>query len=181
MVDQVELGLMLKLETGMPSKNPRLIAQGFTLIEILVVMLILGITITFAMLSFGDFGVKRRVVLATEQFVNFVKLVQQQAVLETSTLGIIVDQNTYQAMRFDPDQGWQSFPVNSIFRMREFPSSVHLQFKPRIASGHAPQIVINESGEMNRFQLHVLMKTDEVADITGHHSGLVKMEIHTSS
>lgn len=149
---------------------------GFTLIEILVVMVILGITITFAMLSFGDFGGKRRVILATEQFVNFVKLVQQQAVLETGTLGIKVADNSYQALRFDPDAGWQYFPENSIFRRREFPSSVQLQFQPRISSGQNPQIVINESAEMNRFQLNIILKTEEVAHVVGHHSGLIKME-----
>ena len=157
------------------------LARGFTLIEILVVMLIFGITISFAMLSFGDFGAKRRVVLAAEQFVNYVKLVQQQAVLETGTLGIRVDQNTYQALRFHPDKGWQLFPLKSIFRRREFPSSVFLQFEPRIPSGRDPQIVINESAEMNRFQLKVMMKDKKVVDIVGHHSGLLKMEVLGSS
>ncbi len=35
--------------------------KGFTLIEILIVLMIIGITLSFAILSFGDFGEGRKV------------------------------------------------------------------------------------------------------------------------
>ena len=53
--------------------------QGFTLIEILVVVLIIGITLGFALLAFGDFGRQRQIITAAETFVNYVTLVEQQA------------------------------------------------------------------------------------------------------
>ena len=49
------------LETGMTVNN-----KGFTLIEVMVVVVIIGITIGFAMLSFGDFGQSRRLLTAAE-------------------------------------------------------------------------------------------------------------------
>ncbi len=80
--------------------------RGFTLIEILVVLLIIGITMGFALMAFGDFGEKRRIVVAAEQFTNLIKLVQQQAILETSTLGIDVHDNHYDVLRFKPPASW---------------------------------------------------------------------------
>lgn len=156
---------MPKLEIGMSNK------KGFTLIEIMVVLLIIGITIGFALLAFGDFGAKRRAILASEQFVNFVKLVQQQAIMETSTLGIYVDDNSYQALRFDGSSRWQHFPAHSVFRKHAFPAQVTLQFKPKAALTKDPQIIINESGDMSAFTLAVLIQDDEVAVIEGHHNG----------
>ena len=161
---------MLKLEIGMSNK------KGFTLIEIMVVLLIVGITIGFAMLAFGDFGKKRRIILASEQFVNFVKLVQQQAIMETSTLGIYVKNNRYKAMRFDGASHWQQFPAHSIFRRHSFPAQATIQFQPNIASTKNPQIIINESGDMSSFKLAVNIENDEVAVIEGHHNGTIALE-----
>ena len=166
---------MPKLEIGMSNK------KGFTLIEIMVVLLIIGITISFALLAFGDFGAKRRVILASEQFVNFVKLVQQQATMETSTLGIYVDEHSYQALRFDSSSHWQHFPAHSVFRRHVFSTQATIQFKPKAAFSKDPQIVINESGDMNAFTLTVLIDNDEVAVIEGHHNGIVVLDVKSSS
>lgn len=166
---------MQKLEIGM-SNN-----KGFTLIEILVVLFIIGITIGFALLAFGDFGAKRRVVLASEQFVTYVKLAQQQAILETSTLGITVNNNSYQASRYSLSNSWQLFPAKSIFRKYTFPSEALLKFQSQLSQGTHPQIVINESGDMNAFTLTVNIKGEVVAVIVGHHNGLIELEKkHTS-
>lgn len=161
---------MLKLEIGMSNK------RGFTLIEILVVLVIIGITLGFVLLALGDFGAKRRIILASEQFVNYVKLIQQQAILETNTLGVVVVHNTYQAMYFDSSSHWRFFPKSGIFRKREFPSPTELQFQPKIVSGNGPQIVINESGDMNAFNLRVNVNNEPVAVIVGHHNGAIVLE-----
>ncbi len=51
---------MLRLVIGMQNRA-RADLNGFTLIEILVVIVIVGITLSFALLAFGDFGSERRI------------------------------------------------------------------------------------------------------------------------
>ena len=133
------------------------------------------------MLAFGDFGAKRRVILASEQFVNYVKVVQQQAILETGTLGIWVDTHSYQAMYFDASSHWKFFPANSIFRKHDFPSQTSLQLQSQIAFGKNPQIVINDSGDMNAFTLMIRINETIVAQVIGHQNGAIALETKFSS
>ena len=85
---------MQKSETGMTRP------KGFTLIEILIVIVIIGITIGFALIAFGDFGEGKRIRFAAEQLINTIKLSQQKAILESSTLGLKVDQSSYRVFKF---------------------------------------------------------------------------------
>lgn len=166
---------MLKLETGMFNE------RGFTLIEILVVLLIVGITIGFAMLAFGDFGAQRRAMFAIEQFVNDIKLVQHQAAIEISTYGVYVNQNDYQVFRFDPSGQWLKMTTNHIFRQHSFPTDVSVRFQPKIASHGAPQIVVNESGDMTSFHLMVELKGVVIGEVIGRHNGALQLKKKTPS
>lgn len=165
---------MPKLEIGMCNK------QGFTLVEIMVVLLIIGITLGFALLSFGDFGAKHQVVFAAEQFVNDVKLAQHQAILETSTLGIWVKQSSYQVYRFNAVGRWQLVSARGVFAKHLFPSQAVIQLQSKIVGSHAPQIVINESGDMTPFKLTIALQGKDLEVVTGHHNGAVTTQMASS-
>jgi len=126
--------------------------RGFTLIEILVVVAIIGITVGFAMLAFGDFGASRRAVVSAEQFSSYVKLVQQQAILETNTLGINLNQDGYGTYRF-VGGSWQQMSMKSIFHWRSFPKNVVANFRQTSSKNKFknPDIIISPSGDMNEF------------------------------
>jgi len=163
---------MLKLVTGMQTK------QGFTLIEILVVILIIGITLGFALLAFGDFGANRRIIVAAEQFVGYVKLVQQQAILETSTLGINFNKNGYQVMRFQTPASWQAMPQKSIFHTQYFPDSTVINLESNSKKSGNPQIIINSSGDMTAFTLHLGSAHQvDLATVVGTFDGNVSLQL----
>ena len=167
---------MPKLVTGMQN-NKTQSCSGFTLIEILVVVLIIGITIGLALLSFGDFGGQRRIIMAAEQFINYVKLVEHQAILETSTLGIRLHQNTYQVLRFQSSTHWQDMPKKSIFHQQHFPSSAVLRFANKTTKIGNPQIIINASGDMTPFKLTIgSEKQLNIVNVIGKRNGTITLQ-----
>lgn len=127
-------------------------AKGFTLTELLVVIVIIGVTLSFALLAFGDFGNKRRLIVAAEQFVYQVQLAQQQAILESSTLSIEIKDDHYQVMRFSSTKGWRQFAHQSLFQQQYFPrgtlTNLFIQNKNK-------RIIINPSGETTPFDLNL--------------------------
>jgi general secretion pathway protein H len=137
---------MLKLEIGMPAKG------GFTLIEILVVLVIIGITIGFALLAFGDFGSSRRVVTAAESFSNQIKLIQQQAIMESATYGIQVDLKKYDVLKFSSKKTWRKSTNPFFKRVLTFPNNTLVSFTST-SPKQRPSIIIDSSGEMTPFQI----------------------------
>ena len=138
------------------AQDIRIAHKGFTLVEILVVVLIIGITLGFALLSFGDFGGKRRIIVAAEQFAYHIKAVQQQAVLETSTLGIHISQAGYQTLRFEPNRHrWLPASSHRLFQMQPFPDNLIMVIKHSVHKKGQPDIIINATGDITPFTLEL--------------------------
>ena len=151
--------------------------KGFTLIEILVVLLIIGITCGFALIAFGDFGEKRRIIVAAEQFINNVKLVQQQAILDSSTLGIRFNHNSYQIVRFQVPASWTSMPANSIFHRHPFPKGLVIHWRGITTQRGAPAIIIYSSGDMTPFTLDIgTTKHTSIGTVSGSSNGAMLLQ-----
>ncbi len=149
--------------------------KGFTLIEILVVILIVGITLSFALMAFGDFGEKRRILISAEQFNQYVKLAQQQAILETTTLGIGIHKNGYQVMRLSPNAKWLPMSSNSIFHEQHFPKGSVINLQNNASSRNSPSIIINSSGDMTAFTMTFgSAKQPSIVSIIGEHNGALQ-------
>lgn len=160
---------MPKSVTGMHAN------RGFTLLEIMVVLVVIGITLGFALLSFGDFGQSRRILMASDQFVNTLRLAQQQSVLESSTLGILIQDNSYQIYRFYPPAQWKAISDRGVFGKQYFPADTSLQLISNIETpGATPEIIIHASGDMTAFQLNIGIKDNPpLKTLIGRHDGLL--------
>ncbi|MFC3907603.1 type II secretion system minor pseudopilin GspH [Legionella dresdenensis] len=150
-VRQAVTALMLKSVIGM--RVSRCHQQGFTLIEILVVLLIIGIVSSAALLAFGDFGARRKAIVSAEQFAAYIKLVQQKAILEMNTLGIKIESQGYQAFRFEDGSNWKAINSNNLFRWHAFPRNIIVKLSNAAKSKNHPDIIINPSGDMSDFAL----------------------------
>lgn len=156
---------------------------GFTLIEILVVVIIIGITIGFALLALGDFGASRRAVVAAEQLSSYIKLVQQRAILETNTLGITINKEGYGTYRFDHGT-WQPMPVKGIFHWRNFPNNIiaKLHSNSTNNSFKNPDIVINSVGDMTEFAVDFATSPkNNIVTLLGEHDGQLIVQQTKSS
>lgn len=147
--------------------------QGFTLIEILVVMVIIGILASASVLAFGDFGHKRQDSLAAEHFSNYVKLLQQQAILASQTLGISLHAQGYETYELNAQQTWEKKERPSIFKVTAFPKNSRAFLHAKRTSP-GPQIIISPTGNMTPFILNI-----GTSEIIGAQNGKLSLhEIH---
>ncbi|MDP3561905.1 MAG: type II secretion system minor pseudopilin GspH [Legionellaceae bacterium] len=155
---------------------------GFTLIELLVVILIISITMTFAAFSFGDFGEKRRIVTAAQHFANYVNVVKQQAILESNTLGIRINNTGYDVVRFKQPNTWVLMKQR-IFRQQYFPKKVKIHLKlagTAVSRGvNVPSIIATASGDMTPFELKIGTATQpNMASVKGKSDGTISVITH---
>lgn len=164
---------MRKLVTGM--RNNR----GFTLIEIMIVIVIIGITVGFALIAFGDFGESKRILFSAEQLTSTLRLAQQQAILETSTLGLRIDNTSYQILQLQDNAQWQPISNKGIFKMTYFPKNTFITLNtdshPKTGT---PSIIINASGDLTPFTLSFgSNKENKLAVLVGSRNGNLQFKV----
>lgn len=147
--------------------------NGFTLIEILVVILIIGITLGFAMMAFGDFGKERKIITAAEEFSQFLSLAHEKALLESSTLRLQLKQTTYALERLSLQQQWQ--PISSsIYRNHVFPSGTQISVQQGSKKDTQLTIIFDSSGDMTPFLLYIgSMTHPRLVTIEGQNDGRI--------
>lgn len=158
----------------MPSKR----SMGFTLIEILIVMIIISIVASVAVLSIGR-NQNKRIEYMARQIANAITLAEQQAILQPAVLGFSLNTQAYQFYRFEEKtQQWQPLS-DSILGKHMIPADilVKISVTTKPASDPAsskPQLVIAPSGDLTPFTLWV-GKYDEAPlyQITGQSNGTI--------
>lgn len=165
--------LMRKLVTGMRNN------QGFTLIEIMVVIVIIGITVGFALIAFGDFGESKRILFSAEQLASTLRLSQQQAILETSTLGVRIDNTSYQILKLQDNAQWQPIANTGIFKITYFPKNTFITLNTENhPKAGTPAIIISASGDLTPFTLSFgSTKEHQLAVLIGSRNGNLKFKV----
>lgn len=143
-----------------PSWNRHSRHSAFTLIEILIVVVIVGITITFALLAFGDFGQSRRVKAQAERIAMLIPLAEQQAILQPSVYGIRFQPHSYQFYRYltasNHQRGhWEKISNDKLFKPYQLSQRISLSLKATLTATPQPQIVITNTGDITPFELAI--------------------------
>ena len=148
-------------------------ARGFTLLELLVVLVIIGVMVTMVGLSIGLLGADREVEDETRRFWAVVRQAQEEAELQAIDLAIFVSGTEYEFLRFDTCRNeWQPVVDDTLYAQRSLPDGLRfrlwmegreLLLKPGLPDRSKkdehqkwpPQITVLSSGDVVPFELQI--------------------------
>jgi general secretion pathway protein H len=147
-------------------------SKGFTLVEILVVVVIMAIVISLAVLSIGTTGRDAQLDEESRRIEGLVGLLHERALLEGRDFGLRIEPAAYEFVVYDSRRDrWMTLDQEHEFRRRALPKGVSFQLEldSRIvvikpmdrnltsdAAPPAPQLAIAASGEGTPFRLTLL-------------------------
>jgi general secretion pathway protein H len=147
-------------------------SKGFTLVEILVVVVIMAIVVSFAILAIGTSGRDTQLDEETQRIEGLIGLLHERALLEGRDFGLRIEPAAYEFVVYDSRRDrWMPFDQENEFRRRTLPKGVSFQLqldsqivviKPidrNLSSDQAPpapQVAIAASGEGTPFRLTLL-------------------------
>jgi general secretion pathway protein H len=167
-------------------------SKGFTLVEILVVILIITVVISLTVLSVSSSGRDSQLDEESRRIEGLVGLLHERAVLEGRDFGLRIEPAAYEFVVYDPRRDrWMVLDQEHEFRHRELPKGVSFQLQldsqtvvikaiDRNLSGGdppGPQVAIAASGEGTPFRLILLREaTQAKAVVDGDALGKVSRE-----
>jgi general secretion pathway protein H len=165
-------------------------SKGFTLVEILVVVVIMAIAVSLAVLSVGVTGRDSQLDEESRRIEGLVGLLHERALLEGRDFGLRIEPAAYEFVVYEPRRDrWMRLDQEQEFRHRNLPKGLSFQLqldsqivviKPierNLSSDVAPpgpQIAIAASGEGTPFRLTLLRDgTQAKASVDGDALGKV--------
>lgn len=154
--------------------------SGFTLLEILIVVALMGIILGMAVLAVGDGGRGRTVENQARRLKGALALAAQESILDSRVLGAEISADRYSFYRLrkrkwvlfkgDPAMGPATLPTG--LRLR-----VHLQGAARTTRRAGPQIIFMADGEMSPFRISLVDSLSDAAyRITGAANGVLTLD-----
>ena len=164
--------------------------RGFTLIELMVVVLIIGLMAAGLMLSVSVTGRDNELEKESDRAFQLIKYAREKAELQTREFGLYLGDHDYQFLTFDPRKGlWRPVDEDDALRARRLPDGLkfHLIVEGREvvlkapeekdkskktkeqlqkeALAFQPHIMIFSNGDLTSFQI-TLERDDPVRSVT---------------
>jgi general secretion pathway protein H len=143
----------------------RSLAGGFTLIEILVVVVIIGVLSAGLVLSVTLAGGRDgELQKESDRLYNLLKYAREQAELQTREYGVIFQDDNYEFVSYDVRrQQWRSVFEDDVLKLRRLPYGLDVKLKvetrpvvlkkPQDAKDKTPQVMVFSSGDMTQFEV----------------------------
>jgi general secretion pathway protein H len=145
-------------------------SKGFTLVEILVVVVIMAIMISLAVLSIGVTGRDAQLDEESRRIEGLLGLLHERALLEGRDFGLRIEPSAYEFVVYEASRDrWLRMDQDHEFRHRELPKGVGFELqldsqtvvlkpvdqnlKSDQVSTTSPQVAIAASGEGTPFRL----------------------------
>jgi general secretion pathway protein H len=169
---------------------------GFTLIEILVVVVIIGIVTVGAMLSLSFTGPDRELHTEGDRLADLMNYAQEQGELQTRELGLYCTDHSYQFLAFDARRNlWVPVADDDALRPRNLPDALKLQLdvegrevvlaspadeqKKKIAPQDLlPHVMIFSNGDLTSFRVTLEREgTDMTVTLAPDHQGKIAVKV----
>lgn len=167
-------------------------ARGFTLIEVLVVVVIVGIISAVVLLSFGVLGDDRSLQQQARRLTSLIELVSDEGLMQGRDFGLEFTRTGYRFLEFDPlTNRWYEVTGDDLLRPRTLEESLELSLSledREVALGdtfaeveeeneddagedeleaqagdYAPHVLILSSGDVTPFDLRIVRPSDRSA------------------
>jgi len=174
-------------------------SAGFTLLELMVVLVLIGIIFTFAMLSLGGDDYAERMEQESHRMTTLLELASDEAVLRGEELAVLFREDGYEFLVLNEDR-WQATDEDGLLKAYTLPADVELRLEiegePPILTASAaedddadkedqdeeeqlePQVFILSSGEMTPFT--VILESRQTRfryHLTASLLGVVSLEV----
>jgi general secretion pathway protein H len=137
-------------------------AKGFTLIEILVVVVIIGVLSAAMLFSVTLTGRDRELEKESDRLLALFTYVREQADLQTREYGVLFQDDGYEFLAYDPRRAaWRSVFEDDALTVRRLPDGLDLKLtvearpvvltRPKDAHDKTPQVMIFSNGDLTTF------------------------------
>jgi general secretion pathway protein H len=146
---------------------------GFTLLEILVVIVIIGVMVAMVTLSFNVLGSDRETAEETRRFWAVLRQAREEAELQAIDLAVFIGTTEYEFLRYDTRRNeWRQIADDSLYAPRVLPEGLRfrlwmesreLVLKPGLPDRSKkdenqkwpPQVTVLSSGDVAPFELQI--------------------------
>jgi general secretion pathway protein H len=139
--------------------------HGFTLVEILVVVVIIAIVSAGVILSVNLTGRDSDLEKESNRLLALVNYAREQAELQTREYGLLFRDDGYEFLTFDVRRGWRDVYEDDALRDRNLPAGLDVRLsvegrpvvltKPKDAKDKTPQVMIYSNGDLTSFEITV--------------------------
>ena len=161
--------------------------NGFTLIEVLVVVTIIGIISAVVVLSVGNLGDDRELQTEARRITSLIEMASDEATLQGRDFGLELLQSGYRFVEYDALTGqWSEVFGDELMRLRQLAQDTEfdLFLEDRrvlldidaadsaqndaaddnyLSEAYLPHILILSSGDITPFRLEIVRNTDQTS------------------
>lgn len=154
--------------------------RGFTLLEVLAVLFIIGIISSFVGLSVGQRS-SRAAQDEAERLYGLVRIAGEESVLQGRELAVEFTRQSYRFWELAGDNQWMLIEEDKLFRERKFPPDVNIEL---LVEGSAasfddeknlPRIYILSSGELTDFEISFSLDDEKAYTLRGAINGKLEL------